>query len=214
MIFGFRISTTFLQQQRWHNHCSFDRNTLELTVIYPFSIKRVYSSIFSLPAFPEVSINKFLFHFMASSYVEETTCCKSVMERFPQIFVSVDGCTVILWIFILLVFSLGLHFFWCWIKPLEVLKFLLHVACRVVSCLVESLLFCTSPFFGCWFAECSLFRWSRILSSELMCENSLFMMFFIINKRTYNWSVFLALKIFSMHSSFFKVQVPTGLILW
>ena len=61
-------------------------------------------------------------------------------------------------------------------------KFLLHVVHRVVSCLFESLLFCSSPFFGFWFTEFSLFRWSRILWSELMCETSPFIKFFIITK--------------------------------
>ena len=118
------------------------------------SIKRVHSSVYSLPTFPEGSISKFLFLFIAFSYVEEITCCRCMMERFPQIFILGDGCAVILWIFILLVFSLSLDFLWCWIKPPEVLKFLLHVVHRVVSCLFESLLFCSSPFFGCWFVEC------------------------------------------------------------
>ena len=164
--------------------------------------KRVQPSIYSLLTIPEGSINKFLFHFVASSYVEETTCCRSMMERCPQIFISVDGCTVVLWIVILLVFSLGLHFFWCWIKPLEVLKFLLHVVHRVVSCLVESLLFCSSPFFGFWFTEFSLFRWSRILSSELMCENSPFIKFFIITKEhitshcSWHWKFFQHILVF------------------
>ena len=63
------------------------------------------------------------------------------MERFPHIFISVDSCTVILWIVILLLSSLGLYFFWYWIKPLEVLEFLLHVAHRFFSCLVEPLSF-------------------------------------------------------------------------
>ena len=123
------------------------------------SIKRLHSSVYSLPAFPEGSINKFLFRFIFPSCVEETTCCRSIMERFPKIFISVDGCTVNY--YIVCVFTSS-AFFWCWIKPLEVLKCFLHVAHRVVSCLVKSLLFYSSPFFGCWFAECSLFRWSIV----------------------------------------------------
>ena len=138
------------------------------------SIKRVHLSIYSLSVFPEVSINKFIFHFMASSYVAETTCFMSMKERFPQILFQ--WLVVIVWLGILKVFSLGLHIFWCWIKPLEVLKFLLQVGRRAVSCLVESLLFWTSPFFCCWFVDFSLFRWSRVLSSELICENILFIM--------------------------------------
>ena len=75
------------------------------------SMELVHSSTYFSPAFPEGRINKFFFHFMAYSYVEETTCCSSMMERFPPIFISVDGCTVTLWVVILSVFSLGLHFF-------------------------------------------------------------------------------------------------------
>ena len=71
---------------------------------------------------------------------------------------------------------------WYWIKPLEVLKFLLRFAHRVVSCLAESSLFCSSPFSGCWFVECSLFRWSRMLSLESICQNSLFIIFSIITR--------------------------------
>ena len=92
---------------------NFDNNTMEhvcgwLSFTYS-SIKRVHSSTYSLLAFPESSINKFLFSFMASSYVEQTTCCRTMMENFSQFLISVDVCLAILWIVILLVFSFGLH---------------------------------------------------------------------------------------------------------
>ena len=125
------------------------------------SIKRVHSSIFSLLALPEGTINKFVFHFMASLYFEETSCSRSTMEKIHQTFVF--GCTVISWTVILLLFAFGLNFFWCWVEPQTVLKFLLHVAHKVVSCLVESLFLWTSSFFGCLFVDCSLFFcWSSV----------------------------------------------------
>ena len=123
------------------------------------SIKWVHSSIYFLSAFPESSINKFLLHFMTSSYIEDTTCCRSMMEKFShalkKTFITMDGCTVILCTVILysLVFSIVLHLFWCWVKSLAVLKFLLHVGHRYTWCLVESFFLWSSLLFGCWFVD-------------------------------------------------------------
>ena len=64
-----------------------------------------------------------LFHFTASSCIEDTTCYRSIAERFPQTVTSMDDCTVIFCMGFSLVFSL---FFWCWVKPLVALKFLLY----------------------------------------------------------------------------------------
>ena len=71
---------------------------------------------------------------------------------------------------------------WLFCKPLVVLKLLLQVAHKVVSSLVESLFIWFSLSFGCLFVDCSLFCWSSVLSSELICENSLFIIFSIDTK--------------------------------
>ena len=50
-----------------------------------------------------------------------------------------------------------------------------------VSCLAGSLFLWSSLRFGCWCMNCSLFHWSGVSSSELLCENSLFIICCLYN---------------------------------
>ena len=116
-----------------------------------------------------------------------SVCFRSTMETFLKHLFSE-------WLYAVIFCQSLLNFLWCchlasiflvFTQTSNLGQFLSYAAhiplSYPVSCLAGSLFLWSSLRSGCWCMNCSLFHWSGVSSSELLCENSLFIICCLYN---------------------------------